>query len=87
MPTYEYHCKACGHKLEAFQKITDHPLTTCGQCGKDALQRGPGGGIGLSFVGTGWYKTDYAGGAPAKEGGCCPCGKGKNSCTSKSDNT
>lgn len=59
MPTYDYTCKACGHKLEAFQKITDSPLTKCPSCGKDTLIRGVGGGIGLSFTGDGFYKTMY----------------------------
>jgi putative FmdB family regulatory protein len=84
MPTYDYHCENCGHQLEAFQKITDEPLKECPHCHKNTLRRGPGGGIGLSFTGTGWYKTDYANPqspkgsssdtSPKKE--CCPCGKG-----------
>ncbi len=85
MPNYDYRCDACGHKLEVFQKITEDHLKTCPQCGKDTLSRGPGGGIGLSFSGTGWYKTDYAS-EPKAEGGskgqCCPCGKNKGSCSS-----
>lgn len=88
MPTYDYHCSKCAHKLEAFQKITDEPLKRCPKCNEDALKRGPGGGIGLSFTGTGWYKTDYASPSKANEsgdsskGGCCPCGKAKGSCES-----
>ena len=27
MPTYEYACKACGHRLEAVQSFSDDPLT------------------------------------------------------------
>ena len=27
MPTYEYACTACGHRLEAVQKFTDDALT------------------------------------------------------------
>ena len=33
MPTYEYACTACGHRLEAVQKFTDDPLTECPECG------------------------------------------------------
>ena len=33
MPTYEYACKACGHRLEAVQKFTDDALTECPECG------------------------------------------------------
>ena len=83
MPTYDYRCTECGHKLEAFQKMSDKTLTTCPVCAKETLRRGPGGGIGLSFTGTGFYKTDYA---PSKEAGsCCPCGKNQGSCSTKSE--
>ncbi len=59
MPTYEYHCKACGHQEEVFQKISDAALTNCPNCHKEMLCRGPGGGIGLQFHGEGFYITDY----------------------------
>ncbi len=92
MPTYDYACQMCGHKMEAFQKISDAPLRTCPACGKEGLVRGPGGGIGLQFQGDGFYKTMYGprqepGESPKKEGkspptndGCCPCGKNKGPC-------
>lgn len=73
MPTYAYHCEECGHEMDAFQKITDSPLTDCPQCNKDSLRRGPGGGIGLSFKGSGFYITDYANKSEA-----CPCGSEKS---------
>ncbi len=59
MPTYAYHCQECGHEMDAFQKITDAHLTHCPNCNKNTLRRGPGGGIGLSFKGSGFYITDY----------------------------
>jgi putative FmdB family regulatory protein len=33
LPTYEYACTACGHRLEAVQKFTDDALTECPECG------------------------------------------------------
>lgn len=45
--------------MDALQKITDAYLTTCPSCKKEALKRGLGGGIGLSFKGSGFYITDY----------------------------
>ena len=39
MPTYDYECKACGNKLEIFQKMNDKPLKTCPACHKDELKR------------------------------------------------
>lgn len=96
MPTYDYTCSDCGNKLEVLQKITEGPLRTCPVCHKDSLMRGPGGGIGLSLTGEGFYKTMYGPGASSglegsslkssessSGGGCCPCGKGKNACSSK----
>lgn len=87
MPTYEYHCKSCNHQLEVTQKITAEPLRECPECSKLALQRGPGGGLGLHFQGSGFYINDYGPGkassggeqAPSpKSSGCgqaCGCAK------------
>lgn len=39
MPIYEYACKACGHRLEKMQKMSDPLLTECPACGKPELQK------------------------------------------------
>lgn len=59
MPTYEYKCRACDHRFDAFQSMTEPPLSTCPHCGKDEVERliSPGGG--LLFKGSGFYITDY----------------------------
>lgn len=86
MPTYGYRCLNCNHEFEVMQKITEESLKTCPKCDQDKLQRGPGGGIGLSFKGTGFYITDYGSGkkpdlsSPENKSSCCPCGK-KESCS------
>lgn len=56
MPTYEYACSACGHRLEVVQRFTDDPLTVCGECG-GALRRvfHP---VGVVLKGSGFYATD-----------------------------
>lgn len=82
MPTYAYKCQNCQHELEIFQKIVDAPATKCPQCGKEALKRGPGGGIGTLFSGGGWYKDGY-GSTESPKGPCCPCGKSEGGCKSK----
>ena len=56
MPTYEYACTACGHRLEAVQKFTDDPLTECPECG-GALRK-VYGAVGIVLKGSGFYKTD-----------------------------
>ena len=68
MPTYDYECKHCGHRFEAFQGITDKVLRKCPDCGKMKLVRLIGGGAGVIFRGSGFYATDYRNGSrtPAK---------------------
>jgi putative FmdB family regulatory protein len=56
LPTYEYACKACGHRLEAVQKFTDDALTVCPDCGGDL--RKVFGAPGIVLKGSGFYKTD-----------------------------
>ena len=59
MPTYDYECKDCNHKFEAFQSMKDDVLKTCPECGKDTLTRLIGTGAGIIFKGSGFYETDY----------------------------
>ena len=56
MPTYEYACRSCGAQLEVVQSFTDDALTTCGACGGPL--RKVFGAVGISFKGSGFYKTD-----------------------------
>lgn len=65
MPFYEYECAACGHYLEAMQKMSDAPLKACPACGKPRLVRlisAPQ----FRLKGAGWYETDFKGAADAK---------------------
>jgi putative FmdB family regulatory protein len=66
LPTYEYACTACGHRLDAVQKFTDDPLTVCPECG--GVLRKVYGAVGIAFKGSGFYKTDSRAGS-AKAGG------------------
>ncbi len=58
MPTYEYECLKCGHRFEAFQKMSDPPKKRCPKCG-GKLRRLVGTGAGIVFKGSGFYATDY----------------------------
>jgi putative FmdB family regulatory protein len=60
MPFYEYQCKACGHTLEAMQKINDSPLKKCPDCGKSQLTRLMSAPV-FRLKGGGWYETDFKG--------------------------
>lgn len=66
MPTYEYACTACGHRLEAVQSFTDDPLSTCPECGGDL--RKVYGAVGIVLKGSGFYKTDSRAAASGKAG-------------------
>lgn len=61
MPTYDYVCKACGHRFEEFQSMSADPLKKCPQCNKNKLERLIGTGAGVIFKGSGFYETDYRG--------------------------
>jgi putative FmdB family regulatory protein len=58
MPIYEYQCKACGHALEAIQKISEEPLKFCPECGQPELTKLVSA-AGFRLKGGGWYETDF----------------------------
>lgn len=58
MPIYEYQCQACGHHLEALQKISEEPLKDCPKCGQPQLSRLISA-AGFRLKGGGWYETDF----------------------------
>ena len=66
MPIYEYQCKACGHRLEAFQKISDDPLKNCPECEKEELEKLISA-TSFHLKGTGWYVTDFRDKKPKDE--------------------
>lgn len=88
MPIYEYRCESCSHELEAIQKMSDAPLTTCPECGEATLKKLISA-AGFRLKGKGWYETDFKSGgkknlhesgkkeskpAPAcSTGGCSGC--------------
>jgi putative FmdB family regulatory protein len=66
VPTYEYACTACGHRLEAVQSFSDEPLTECPECG-EALRK-VYGAVGIVLKGSGFYKTDSRAAANGAKG-------------------
>jgi putative FmdB family regulatory protein len=59
MPVYEYQCSSCKHIEEAFQKISDAPLTVCPRCQGKLSKLISHSSFHLK--GSGWYVTDYGG--------------------------
>lgn len=59
MPTYAYRCADCGHAFDIHQAFTDDALTECPECG--GLLRKVFGSVGVTFKGSGFYRTDSRG--------------------------
>ena len=64
MPIYAYKCGACGHAKDVLQKVSDEPLTVCPACGAAAFSKQITA-AGFQLKGSGWYATDFKGGASA----------------------
>ena len=62
MPIYEYLCAACGHQEDHLQKISEPALTKCPACGKKKYAKQLTA-AGFQLKGSGWYATDFKGGA------------------------
>lgn len=62
MPIYAYRCEECGFGKDVLQKISDAPLSDCPSCGKAAFKKQITA-AGFQLKGSGWYATDFRGGA------------------------
>ena len=63
MPTYQYACTECGHAFDQFQSFSDDALTVCPECGGELRKQY--GSIGVTFNGSGFYRTDSRAGSGA----------------------
>lgn len=62
MPIYAYRCEACSFAKDVLQKISDPVLTECLSCGQPTFKKQLTA-AGFQLKGTGWYATDFRGGA------------------------
>ncbi len=83
MPIYEYRCEACGHEMEAIQKMSAAPLTDCPECGQPALKKLISA-AGFRLKGGGWYETDFKKGGSKRNLHETGAGKGGEKPTAKS---
>jgi len=58
MPVYEYRCTSCSAQKDVMQKISDAPLTTCPECGKETFSKQISA-AGFQLKGNGYYATDF----------------------------
>ena len=71
MPIYEYRCSSCGVQKDVLQKMSDAPLTTCPECGKETFSKQISA-AGFQLKGNGYYVTDFKdNGKPKAQ--CAPC--------------
>lgn len=70
MPTYSYRCTECGNAFDVHQAFSDDALTVCEVCG--GKLRKLFNTIGVTFNGSGFYRTDSrsggSGGSDASAG-------------------
>jgi putative FmdB family regulatory protein len=67
MPIYEYRCATCGFQSEYLRKVSDPDLSVCPECGQASFRKLLTA-AGFQLKGSGWYATDFKGGAqPAQQ--------------------
>ena len=81
MPTYAYACKDCGHRFDVVQSFSDSALTECPECGGQLRKQF--GTVGVTFNGSGFYRTDSRSGSAAS--GSSSGGTASGSASSKSE--
>lgn len=86
MPIYEYQCKACGHKLEKLQKMSDAPLKECSSCLKPELTKLVSAAA-FRLKGSGWYETDFKSGSKKNVVNGTDAGSDSGSATSTSNDS
>lgn len=72
VPTYAYRCSDCSHAFDIYQQFSDTALTECPECG--GKLRKVFGSLGVTFNGSGFYRTDSRAGASS--GGSSGSGSG-----------
>ncbi|MFB9307588.1 putative FmdB family regulatory protein [Agromyces hippuratus] len=77
MPTYSYRCTECDNAFDIHQAFTDDTLTVCEVCG--GKLRKLFNTIGVTFNGSGFYRTDSRSGAAGSSGSGSSSGSGGSS--------
>ena len=58
MPVYEYRCKECGYEFDKHQSFSEARLSDCPNCEAKGALRKVFGNVGVTFKGSGFYRTD-----------------------------
>jgi len=81
MPIYAYGCSSCGLQKDVLQKMSDAPLTTCPECGKETFVKQLTA-AGFQLKGSGYYATDFKNPPKPEPASSTCCGGG--SCSTAS---
>lgn len=85
MPIYAYACSSCGLQQDVMQKMSDAPLTTCPECGKETFAKQLTA-AGFQLKGSGYYATDFKNGSkPKAEPACASACAHASSCAAASE--
>lgn len=68
MPIYAYRCSSCDCQKDVMQKMSDAPLSTCPECGKETFVKQLTA-AGFQLKGSGYYVTDFKGGPKQSDAG------------------
>lgn len=85
MPTYSYRCTECERAFDIVQSFTDDTLTVCPTCG--GVLRKVFSPVGVSFSGSGFYRTDSRAAAGGGDGGSQSSSKPESAATSTSESS
>ena len=85
MPTYAYRCKDCGHAFDVVQAFNDDALTECPACG--GVLRKQYGSVGVSFKGSGFYRTDSRSGTGSAGGSTSDSAAGSSTSSTSSSSS
>ncbi len=84
MPTYDYACASCGHRLEVKQRMSENPLEICPECSEPALRKQLSSSGAFVLKGGGWFRDGYAGPSERKKESAQGASEGSSSSSSDS---
>lgn len=85
MPTYSYRCTDCGNAFDIQQAFTDDSLTECPTC--DGKLRKLFSAVGVTFNGSGFYRTDSRGSSSSTSAASTPAPAAASTTTSTSSSS
>lgn len=85
MPTYAYACKDCGHAFDIVQSFTEDSLTECPEC--SGVLRKKFGNVGVTFKGSGFYRTDSRGSSSSSDSSTSSSGESSSTSSGSSSSS